>query len=197
MLSQTRPALVTLGLMTAVCGFAYPLAMTGVSQAVFPSQAKGSLIERDGQVLGSELVGQFFTSPRYFHGRPSAAGEGYDAAASSGTNYGATNAALIASVRSEAERQSTLNAVERVPVDLVTSSSSGLDPHITPEAARVQIARVAEARGVAPEDVATLVAEFTERPDLGLLGEPRVNVLLLNLALDAAAPAPVDAAVSR
>ncbi len=187
MLAQLRPAIVILVVMIALTGFAYPLAVTGIAQAVFPAQANGSLIVLDGRVVGSALVAQGFGRDRYFWPRPSAAGaNGYDAASSGGSNLGPTSAALIAAV---AERVTALDSDERVPVDLVTTSGSGLDPHISPEAASFQVERVAAARNLPPEAVAALVATHTEGPTFGLLGAPRVNVLRLNLALDTAAPA--------
>ena len=189
-MSLVRPALSMIVLMTILLGLAYPFGMTAVSQALFPHRANGSLIERDGTVIGSELIGQPFEAPQYLWPRPSAVD--YDAANSSGTNLAATNAALVAAI---AERSAALEAANRVkpPIDLVTSSGSGLDPHVSPEGAFVQADRIAEARGVEPAGIRSFLRERVEECTLGFIGEPVVNVLLANLALDEAFPMPAAA----
>ena len=192
MLRHFRASLVILVLMTVLTGIAYPLAMVGVAGAAFPGQAAGSLIEKDGKVVGSSLIGQAFNGEGYFHGRPSATSDTdpadstktvsapYNAANSAGSNLGPTSKALIDRVKEDADKLG-----KGVPVDLVTTSGSGLDPHISPAAANWQVARVAKARNLPSAEVQRLVAQHTEGRMLGLLGEPRVNVLQLNLALDA------------
>jgi K+-transporting ATPase ATPase C chain len=196
MLKEIRPALVILIALTLITGLAYPLAMTGVAGVIFPRQAQGSLIEKDGKVIGSALIGQEFMSERYFHGRPSATvtpdpkdaikniDKPYNAANSGGANLGPTNRALIERVKGDLEKRKEQNVGASVPIDLVTTSASGLDPHISPEAALFQVPRVAKARKMPEDRLRQLVNEHVEGRFLGIFGEPRVNVLALNLALD-------------
>jgi potassium-transporting ATPase KdpC subunit len=196
MLREIRPAIVVLVALTLITGLAYPLAMTGIAQALFPRQAQGSLIERNGTVIGSELIGQQFASDKYFHGRPSATTTPdpndstktvpapYNAASSGASNLGPSNKALIDRVQADIDKLKQENPSMPVPIDLVTTSASGLDPHISPEAAQFQIPRIAKARNLPEDRIRQLVADHTEGRLFGLLGEPRVNVLLLNIALD-------------
>jgi K+-transporting ATPase ATPase C chain len=181
--STLRPAIVMTALFAVLLGLVYPLVLTGIGQALFPAQANGSLIRSGDRVIGSSLIGQAFTSDRYFHGRPSAAGKGYDPTASSGSNLGPASAALADRVRADLSALRT-SPDSPVPADLVTTSASGLDPHISPEAALFQAVRVAEARGLSLTQVQAQVAAHTQKPLFGVFGEPVVNVLELNLALD-------------
>jgi len=197
MLNQIRPAVLMIVVMTAITGLAYPLAMTGVARLVFPHQANGSLVERDGKVIGSSLIGQNFAAATYFHGRPSATTDTdpndssktvpapYNAANSGGSNAGPTAKSLVDRVKDDADKLAAENPSAPVPVDLVTTSASGLDPDITPAAALFQVPRVARARNLPEDRVRQLMTEHTEGRLFGLIGEPHVNVLGLNLALDA------------
>jgi len=184
--------LITAVLMTIVTtillGLVYPLVVTGIAQALFHDKANGQLLSKDNKLIGSKIIGQPFTGPGYFHSRPSAAGNGYDASNSGGSNLGPTNQKLIARVKQDTATLHAENPNLPVPVDLVTTSASGLDPDITPAGAQFQIPRVARERGTTEENVGKLVAQFTQGRQLGFLGEPRVNVLQLNLALDSAYP---------
>ena len=185
MLNQLRPAIVLTILLSAVTGLAYPLAITGVAQAALPAQANGSRITQNGVLIGSDLIGQNFSAPQYFWPRPSATGpEPYNAAASTGSNIGPTGKALVERVAAAV----TATGETSVPADAVTTSGSGLDPDISPANARLQLPRVAAARGVDPASLETLLAQMTAMPILGIFGEPRVNVLAFNLALDQQAP---------
>jgi K+-transporting ATPase ATPase C chain len=196
MLREIRPAIVVLAALTLITGLAYPLAISGIAEVIFPYQAQGSMIERDGHVIGSALIGQVFESDKYFHGRPSATtapdpndstktvAAPYNAANSGGSNYGPSNKALVDRVQGDIDRLKKENPSATVPIDLVTTSASGLDPDISPEGAFYQVPRVAKARNLSEDRIRQLVAEHTQGRLLGLLGEPRVNILQLNLALD-------------
>jgi len=196
MLREIRPAIVVLVALTLITGLIYPLVMTGIAGLIFPRQAQGSLIERDGKVVGSELIGQVFTSDKYFHGRPSATTAPdpkdatktipapYNAANSGGSNLGPSNKALIDRVQGDINALKKENPSTPIPADLVTTSASGLDPHISPEAALFQVPRIAKARNLPEDRIRQLVEDNTEGRFLGFLGEPRLNLLLLNLALD-------------
>jgi K+-transporting ATPase ATPase C chain len=196
MLREIRPAIVVLVALTLITGLAYPLAMTGIAQAIFPGQAQGSMIERNGTVVGSALIGQEFDSDKYFHGRPSATtatdpndstktiAAPYNAVNSGGSNLGPSNKALVDRVQGDMDKLKQENSSGSVPIDLVTTSASGLDPHISPEAALFQVPRIAKVRNLPETRIRQLVQDQTEGRLFGLFGEPRVNVLMLNLALD-------------
>lgn len=186
-LRQLRPALLVAIVFTVICGLVYPMVTLAIGQVAFRDKANGSLIERNGVVVGSKLIGQSFVAPKYFHPRPSAAGAGYDGSNSSGSNYGPNNPDFLKAVAARVKAYRTENALSDstlVPVDAVTASGSGLDPHISIANARLQVARVAEERKLPADQVETLVAKYTESRDFGVLGEPGVNVVELNLALD-------------
>lgn len=199
MMKEIRPAIMLIVFLTLITGLIYPLAMTGIAGAMFPYQARGSIVEWDGKVIGSALIGQEFTSDRYFHGRPSATvapdpadstktvPAPYNAANSGGSNLGPTNKTLIERVQGDVEKRRQENPALPVPIDLVTTTAGGLDPHISPAAAIFQVPRVAKARNIPEDRIRQLVEEHTEGRFLGMLGEPRVNVLALNMALDRAA----------
>jgi K+-transporting ATPase ATPase C chain len=177
---------------TILFGVAFPLLVTGLAQILFPKQANGQLITHNGQIVGSRLIGQSFSSPAYFHSRPSNAGTGYDAANSGGSNLGPTNQSLIARVQSDADRLQAENPSAPIPMDLLTSSASGLDPHISPDAAEFQVPRIAKERGASEDAIRQVIRQHTQSRQFGVLGEPRVNVLELNLALDEILPKPAS-----
>jgi K+-transporting ATPase ATPase C chain len=186
MLKELGPGFRLMVVFTILTGLLYPMAMTGLSEAIFPRQANGSLVTVNGNLVGSSLIAQGFTKPEYFHPRPSAAGNGYDPTASSGSNLGPTSQALMTRMQASvvAFRKENPDFTGNIPSDILTTSASGLDPHISPAAAEAQAARVAKARGIPTGQIEPLIGQFTEKPDWGFLGEPRVNVLLLNIALD-------------
>jgi len=191
MLTYFRPAFLMLLIMTLLTGLAYPLAITGIGQLAFSNQANGSAVVVNEKVIGSSLIGQAWSSDKYFWGRPSAAGDkGYDASNSSGSNLGPTSKALMDRIAGDVKKLQSANGAETLPADAVTASGSGLDPHISPAFANLQIARVAKARGLSNDQIKSIVTAQTEEPILGLFSEPRVNVLLLNLALDRLSSAP-------
>ncbi len=176
---------------TVLFGLLFPLVITGLAQVLFPKQANGELLIRSGNLVGSKLIGQQFSSPGYFHSRPSSAGTGYDAGNSGGSNLGPTNQTLIARVQGDADRLQAENPTTAIPIDLLTSSGSGLDPHISPEAAEFQVPRIAKERGLSEDVIREVVRQHTESRQFGFLGEPRVNVLELNLTLNELSPKPV------
>jgi len=184
---QMLPGLRMTLVMTVLTGLIYPGIVTGLCQMLFPNQASGSLISKDGRIIGSSLIGQNFTKPEYFQPRPSAAGSGYDAAASGGSNLGPTSQKLVDRVKASVDkfRKDNPDFTGTIPADLLTASGSGLDPHLSPDSADAQVERVAKARGVSTQEIRALITQLTEPRDLGFLGEPRVNVLRLNEALDA------------
>ena len=190
MLEQLLPAVRITLVLTVLAGMLYPALVTGIAQAIFPKQANGSLIEVNGKVVGSELIGQKFSKPEYFQGRPSAAGDGYDAANSGASNFGPTNQKLVNRIKADADKFHKENPdfTGPFPADLLTASASGLDPHLSPASAMAQVARVAKARGITQDQAQQMVERFTEPRQLGFLGESRVNVLKLNLALDSVYP---------
>jgi len=187
-LKQIYPAISITIVLTVLLGVIYPLVVTGLAQVMFPAKAAGSLIEKNGKVIGSSLIGQSFIGAGYFHSRPSAAGTGYDATASGGTNLGPTSQKLMDNVKTAADALQEENPGTPIPIDMVTASASGLDPHITPAAAEFQVPRISRERGLTTDEVRKLVSKHTEGRQFGLLGEPRVNVLELNLELDATRP---------
>jgi potassium-transporting ATPase KdpC subunit len=186
MIKELGPGFRMMVVLTILTGLIYPAVMTGISEAIFPKQANGSLVTVNGALVGSSLIAQGFTKPEYFHPRPSAAGNGYDPTASSGSNLGPTSQALMTRLQASvvAFRKENPDFTGNIPSDILTTSASGLDPHISPAAAEAQAARVAKARGVSQDQIEPVIAQFTQKPDWGFLGEPRVNVLLLNIALD-------------
>lgn len=188
MITQLRAAATLLGILTLLLGLLYPAAMTAIAGAAFPDQANGSLVSRDGKAVGSRLIGQAFTQPGYLQPRPSAAGSGYDGSASSGTNLAPTSAKLAKRLTTDGAAMRQATGAATLPADAITTSGSGLDPDISPAFADLQIARIAETRGISADDVKRIIADKTSGRTLGILGEARVNVLAVNLALDAAAP---------
>ena len=184
MITHLRPAILMLVILTLLTGIIYPLAITGIGQLVLPGAANGSMLTKDGSVIGSTLIGQAWASDKYFWGRPSAAGDGYNAAASSGSNLGPTSQKLMDRIKADAEKLHQTSASTLLPADAVTASGSGLDPDISPDFAMLQVGRIAKARSLSEDQVKAIVTSHVETPSLGVFGEPRVNVLLLNMALD-------------